>query len=93
MGAFGMKLKSLRQGKKMSLRELGKATGLSHSFIADMESGRSKPSLKSTKALAKVLEVDPRELTAVLLEETSDNVADLKAVYQKKSTNGRDKKK
>lgn len=57
MESIGAKLKSIRKQKGLTLRALGKAANVSHSFIADIESGRSNPSLDTLDALAKALNV------------------------------------
>ncbi|HHW01671.1 MAG TPA: helix-turn-helix transcriptional regulator [Thermoanaerobacterales bacterium] len=54
---LGEKLKKIRTEKNLSLRELGKLAHISHSFIADIESGRSNPSLSTLEAIAKALGV------------------------------------
>lgn len=63
MDEVGVRLKHLREAKKLSLRELGKMAHVSHSFIADIESGRSNPSLDTLKSLAKALNVSIVDLT------------------------------
>lgn len=55
----GAKLRQLRQEKKYSLRALAKVTGLSHSFICDVEHGRCNPSLQKLHVLAQALGVKP----------------------------------
>ncbi|GAW28552.1 helix-turn-helix domain-containing protein [Carboxydocella sp. ULO1] len=60
---IGKRLKAIRLSKNMSLRELGKAAHVSHSFIADIEAGRSRPSVDTLAALAKALNVTIAELT------------------------------
>lgn len=62
MEDLGKRLKSLREQKGMSLRELAKAAHVSHSFIADIESGRSRPSLETLEFLARALGVPPSDL-------------------------------
>ncbi len=62
MDTLGSRLKKIRENKKLSLRKLGEIAHLSHSFIADIESGRSNPSLDTLKALATALEVSVPEL-------------------------------
>ncbi len=57
MDTLGARLKRLRENKKISLRKLGGMAHLSHSFIADIESGRSNPSIDTLNALAKALDV------------------------------------
>lgn len=57
MKVIGTRLKDLRLQKGLSLRELAKQAHTSHSFIADIEAGRSNPSLDTIDALAKALHV------------------------------------
>lgn len=56
---IGKKLQHLRQVKKYSLRKLGQLTGLSHSFICDIEHDRCNPSIETLKELASALDVKP----------------------------------
>lgn len=60
---IGDRLKRLRESKGLSLRALGKAAHVSHSFIADIEAGRSKPSLDTLTALARALGVSMSDIT------------------------------
>lgn len=53
----GPLLKALRTEKGYSLRELANLAHVSHSFIADIEAGRSNPSLDTLATLAKALNV------------------------------------
>ena len=55
MSIIGDRLKQLRLEKKLTLRELGRLMNNSHSFISDIESGRSDPSVQTLNALADVL--------------------------------------
>lgn len=57
MHILGTRLKKLRQQRGLSLRELAKLAHMSHSFIADIEAGRSTPSLDTLQALAKALNI------------------------------------
>lgn len=52
---LGKRIKKLRLEKELSLRALGKLAHISHSFIADIESGRSNPSLSTLEDLANAL--------------------------------------
>lgn len=63
MDDLGVRLKQLRESKGYSLRELGKIAHVSHSFIADIESGRSKPSVDTLISLSKALGVSVSEIT------------------------------
>ena len=55
----GAVLRMLRKERGYSLRQLAAATGLSHSFLCDIERGRCKPSLDTLEVLARALEVAP----------------------------------
>lgn len=56
---IGEKLRLLRNKKNFSLRKLAAMTGLSHSFICDIERGRCNPSINNLKLLADALGVEP----------------------------------
>lgn len=49
---IGPRLKELRTSRQMSLRELGKATGLSATLLSQIERGVTDPSLKTLRLLA-----------------------------------------
>jgi transcriptional regulator with XRE-family HTH domain len=59
---IGEKLQKARIEKGLSLRALGKLAHVSYSFIADIESGRSKPSIDTLKSLTKSLGISSSEL-------------------------------
>ena len=44
---LGDDLKKLRRRKKLTLNDLSESTGLSLSYISDIENGRTNPSLKT----------------------------------------------
>lgn len=52
----GQRIKSLRQLKKMTLRELAQRVGISISFLSDIENGRSNPSLERLMEIAEALD-------------------------------------
>lgn len=56
---IGPKLRSLRKTKGLTQRGLAKKTGLSHSFICDIELGRSNPSIVKLVRLSQALGVNP----------------------------------
>ena len=56
---IGPKLRQLRKERHYSLRMLAQKTGLSHSFICDIEHDRCNPSIENLKVLAKALRVKP----------------------------------
>ena len=62
MNAFGSRIRTLRERKKMTLRYLAERSNLSYSFIASLEKGRYNPSRESIYSLAIPLETDANEL-------------------------------
>jgi len=62
MPTVGEKIRYYRLKRKLSLRKLGEIAHISHSFISDIEHGRSNPSLDTLKALAKALKVSVSSL-------------------------------
>ena len=62
---IGEKLKKLRREKDLTLRELSEKTGISLSFISDIEHGRRKnPSIENLQKIARGLGVPTAELLA-----------------------------
>ncbi|GAW28553.1 helix-turn-helix domain-containing protein [Carboxydocella sp. ULO1] len=57
MNIIGKRLHELRVEKQLSLRKLAKKSGISHSFLCDIERGRSQPSLDTLGKLADTLGV------------------------------------
>lgn len=78
MNTVGTRLKHLREEKNLTLRALAKLANVSHSFIADIESGRSQPSLSTIEALTNALKVP----ISVLLE--NDNELDIELPFRAK---------
>src|SRR5665254_21456 len=61
---IGEKLKFLRNEKDYTLKQLAQITGISISFISDIENGRRKPGLGNLEKLAVGLSVSASELIA-----------------------------
>ena len=59
---FGDTLKALRSEKRMGVRELGRAVGISAMHISNLEKGKSMPSAELVEKLAAELEGDLDEL-------------------------------
>ncbi|MDZ7936452.1 MAG: helix-turn-helix transcriptional regulator [Emticicia sp.] len=55
---FGLKLKQLRLDKSMSLTELAQRSGLSMSYINEIEKGKKYPKSDKIVALAEAMGVD-----------------------------------
>lgn len=54
---FGKRLRSLRQSKKLTMKELGKKFNLAESTISGYETGSRKPDMETTMKLADFFEV------------------------------------
>lgn len=65
---LGMRLKSLRLGRRLSLRELAEMTGTSASFISQLERGLTGASTASLNQMASALGVS----VAMLFEESAN---------------------
>ena len=59
---LGMKVKALRQARKMSQAGLAAKAKLAREFVNRIEAGRQDPSLSTINALARALGVTPAEL-------------------------------
>lgn len=57
IGNFGKRIRERRNGLNLSLRALGKQTGLSASFLAQVERGEANPSIISLQQIANALQV------------------------------------
>lgn len=55
--SFGERMKSRRTQLKLTLRELGKKTDVSASFLSDIENGNTSPSMERAYAISTALEV------------------------------------
>lgn len=55
---FGMRVKYLREQKKMSQEDLALEANLSKNYLSDIECGRRNPTLKVMDKIAKGLHID-----------------------------------
>lgn len=58
-GLVGITLKSLRKERKLTLKDLAAETGVSISFLSQVERGKSSVTLESLKKIADALGVNP----------------------------------
>jgi transcriptional regulator with XRE-family HTH domain len=58
-GLMGNTLKSLRKDRKLKLKDLAEKTGVSISFLSQVERGKSSVTLESLKKIADALGVNP----------------------------------
>ena len=63
MQRFGEKLRTLRTGKQMTLKELASALGLTaHGYISEMEAGKKKPTADFVLKVARYFKVTTDQL-------------------------------
>ena len=74
---FGLKLRQLREAKALSLFGLSKKTGLSKSYLNEIEKGKKYPKTDKILLLAQALDVDYDELVSLKLTGKMAPVADL----------------
>jgi transcriptional regulator with XRE-family HTH domain/mannose-6-phosphate isomerase-like protein (cupin superfamily) len=57
MGALGQRLREVREDRGLSLRQLARQLGVSPSFVSQMETGKSQPSVATLYSLSQLLGV------------------------------------
>lgn len=62
VGALGRRLRRVREGRGLSLREVARQLGVSPSFISQMENGKSQPSVATLYSLSQLLDVSIDQL-------------------------------
>ena len=55
-------LKQLREGKWLTQEELASASGVGVATISRLETGKVRPSIRTIRSIAKVLDIPPDEL-------------------------------
>lgn len=74
---FGLKLKALRQEKGLSYQQLAEKTGMSLSYVHDIETGKKFPKADKILSLAKVLGVDYDYLVSLRASKKLQPIIDL----------------
>lgn len=74
---FGFKVRHLRQQKNLSYQELSKLTGLSTSYLNDIEKGKRYPKPARITNLAKALDVDYNYMVATNASKKLQPIIDL----------------
>ncbi|PCH93993.1 MAG: hypothetical protein COB85_06150 [Bacteroidetes bacterium] len=73
---FGLKIKELRQKKKLAPAELAERCGLSNSYLNEIEKGKKYPKSDKIFALAEALSVKYDELVSLKLSKKLEPVSD-----------------
>lgn len=74
---FGLKVKQLRQQRGLSFAELSQASGLSISYLNEIEKGKKYPKDDKIHTLSKTLGVSYRQLTSDELSKGMEPIQDL----------------
>lgn len=74
---FGLKVRQLRNRMGLSFAELSEASGLSVSYLNEIEKGKKHPKPEKMKSLARALKTQVRDLTAIDLDGNLAPVAEL----------------
>ena len=62
IGVDGERLRHLRQERALSLRDLGRESGVAYDTISHLERGNREAQPRTVRKLAETLGVEPREL-------------------------------
>jgi len=60
--SIGDNIRKYRKIKNITQKELGETIGISNTYLSDIETGRTNPSIKTLKKIAKGLEINYIEL-------------------------------
>jgi transcriptional regulator with XRE-family HTH domain len=74
---FGLKVKALRQEKSLSYQQLAEKTGMSLSYVHDIETGKKFPKADKILSLAKALGVDYDYLVSLRASKKLQPIIDL----------------
>ena len=74
---LGLKVKSLRQEKGLSYQQLAEQTGMSLSYVHDIETGKKFPKADKILSLAKILGVDYDYLVSLRANKKLQPIIDL----------------
>ncbi|MBK8562143.1 MAG: helix-turn-helix domain-containing protein [Saprospiraceae bacterium] len=74
---FGLKIKQLRQSRGLNFADFAKQTGMSISYLNEIEKGKKFPKEDKIGMLANALGVEPAELTSLDLGKNLTPVAEL----------------
>lgn len=74
---FGLKLKQLRKEKGLSLQDLSSKSGISNSYLNEIEKGKKYPKTDKINALANALDVDYDQLVSLQVDKKLEPIAKL----------------
>ncbi|MFH5835907.1 helix-turn-helix domain-containing protein [Proteiniclasticum sp. C24MP] len=62
MVSIGDNIRKYRKSGHLTQKDLGEAIGISNTYLSDIETGRTNPSIKTLKKIAKALDISYIEL-------------------------------
>lgn len=62
MASIGDNIRKYRKSGHLTQKDLGEAIGISNTYLSDIETGRTNPSIKTLKKIAKALDISYIEL-------------------------------
>ncbi|MBQ0039736.1 MAG: helix-turn-helix transcriptional regulator [Treponema sp.] len=68
------KIRQIRMEHGISQQELANAANFSQSFLANLESGKKKPSVMTILRIAKALNINPRDFFPDVTYKSSDQI-------------------
>lgn len=74
---LGLKLKQLRRKRKLSLKDLAQATGLSMSFLSEIEKGKKYPKPEKLMQMAAALKVGFDDLVSLKVDKELGHITSL----------------
>ncbi|NQY07958.1 MAG: helix-turn-helix domain-containing protein [Flavobacteriales bacterium] len=74
---FGLKLRQIRQDKKLSLAQLSKQTGISQSYLNEIEKGKKYPKTEKIVILASALNIPYDKMVSLKLSKSLSPIAEL----------------
>jgi len=74
---FGLKIRQLRLDKKLSLSEVAEKSGLSISYLNEIEKGKKYPKTEKIMALSDALNIDYDSLVSLKLSKQLEPIAEL----------------
>src|SRR5256885_14780284 len=66
---YGRVIRRERQGRNLTIKELGDKAGLSEIYVGEIERGQKYPSAKVLESIAKALDLDLAEFFELIAEE------------------------
>ena len=84
---LGIRIKAVRESKKLTQEQLAEITGLTNNYISNIERNHSKPSIETLLRICNALEVTPDYILMESIYVSKEYIMDEIANKLKKCTN------